>query len=1553
MPFSPASPGRDLGSIFQAGFCGNSTIQQGTREEIRHSMEGEMMTLLTSMQTELMRVVSRQEDMMVEVSTLIRGQEALRANVDELKVAAQYIPFQQLYSMTPRTSTPGPTRFEEPLASIPTGRPSQSVESMLFRGVGSDRGTVSGPSSADETPYRLMVQTSGRLNIAAQSSLASRGSRGRVSGESPSNVVGRVGSIRTSDAGVLSDDSQDELDVSKVKSMGCMALHETWNLHQTFQKRMFHPSFDIFARSAHSDHHLGLRQGNYFSSLGALRGGDQVIPASPSSSATLGRHSKQKCKFLQQFVMSPSSNFLMCWSVIELTLLTYDFLYVPALVFDLPQDTFTTMVQWIALFFWSMDLPISFFKGYITERGELEMKLSRVVRKYVRSGLPLDISLLSVEYTTFALILSLPDGRAARATRFLRMLRYTKSLKIGKMRRLIRRILARVKSPAKLTIFSTFGRLMCLLGLCHIGACAWFQVSKSYNNEDGLYRYVQSESQFRQYMQCLQMCMSTMGFGHVDIFPVTLGELICAVLFGTASMVGLTLWVGDVITSMIWLQDLNRADREREMRMRDFLRDHDVSWNLRNRVWALCSDGKGSHVVREEEVELFKKLPENMMQELRAEVFVPVLTNHPFFGVYSVSLTADRHAMYNLIKKEAMGYVQMELDGEVFSERETAEYMYFVVTGTIAYRWKETIQVHEKEWLAEAALWLKWIHVGQAMATRTVDMVQLDASMFREIMKYDLPEAHRYAFKFGKNALRLGSAMNDVVPMYEDVMAMAEDVFAAVRVFDISRCRPEINKNGKTEWYPADDRTWQEIWQSAWNESNMISSSALITTMMSEMKSDVILWYQTLFPQSFHDHNKYFPWTSEPEQAAYDKRIMFLKRLFLCFALCGVSYSDVDNGFNRSSWPYPLASVLSHGGRVLMHLNKVPPKELLNFLLFGKKDGWSWDRQGVPGPLYARHAASHGVVVDAATSQLQEVKLKGTAALNRSRHMGMDIPVGGLSNPSPKYTANNKLLVGPAGTPYYLVGREAAIQKEFQHGHLYSRWDDFGPKPMWRLGVTGSSAPAAELAQDPYCTLRVQFLINLARKKEVEHTQAEEWQPLRDLSEVQGFKLELINGGAEALSKETDRLSRLYHYIVDTKELVLERTPTSARLRARGLLVYLTVESEDDTLFTHASAFNADIPDTASVRSGLVKSRVINENQKVMDPRVVSFVCNQTESWFAALATGLKSKLQLSDSGVEKIFQGLSEQAVLSETPAPPTLCHHHMDACGIELPLMYDALYLRSRISVRDKQILESAAGDKVLRTEESMDLDGWPALTVRGRSSGDESSVTTKGPVIREWKWISKQAAGVEGVLGVAPPAGSPVTSLDLAKELANSASILLGVENSAPLKEDLWGQSHGVDAKSKPVSAFGKRKWRDYRKGGQEAPAELGGVHVCVTEENFARMQELDESLPLITPSSLLLASEADRQSEQELFQRVLQSSDREMDAVMKDYALTYNKRNSINRRDEVMVMPSINHLLCRLQPPVGSDTQAGGSPDRASPDASQSPPASPSGTRRSPR
>merc|ERR1712039_752697 len=38
----------------------------------------------------------------------------------------------------------------------------------------------------------------------------------------------------------------------------------------------------------------------------------------------------------------------------------------------------------------------------------------------------------------------------------------------------------------------------------------------------------------------------------------------------------------------------------------------------------------------------------------------------------------------------------------------------------------------------------------------------------------------------------------------------------------------------------------------------------------------------------------------------------------------------------------------------------------------------------------------------------------------------------------------------------------------------------------------------------------------------------------------------------------------------------------------------------------------------------------------------------------------------------------------------------------------------------------------------------------------------------------------------------------------------SLLLGIEGSAPLKTNLFGQTHGPTGKSNALSAFGKQKW-----------------------------------------------------------------------------------------------------------------------------------------------
>ncbi|CAK0867242.1 unnamed protein product, partial [Prorocentrum cordatum] len=122
--------------------------------------------------------------------------------------------------------------------------------------------------------------------------------------------------------------------------------------------------------------------------------------------------------------------------------------------------------------------------------------------------------------------------------------------------------------------------------------------------------------------------------------------------------------IGLIITSMIRLQDGKREVTAQEADMREYLRQHEVSYDLQDRIWQVLREVQGdAHRTKEENVDLIKQLPNSLEIELRAEVFVPTLTCHPFFGVYGVS-GADPHAMYNIIRKQACAVRQLEAKQE-------------------------------------------------------------------------------------------------------------------------------------------------------------------------------------------------------------------------------------------------------------------------------------------------------------------------------------------------------------------------------------------------------------------------------------------------------------------------------------------------------------------------------------------------------------------------------------------------------------------------------------------------------------------------------------------------------------------------------------------------------------------------------------------------------------------------------------------------------------------------------------------------------------------------
>jgi hypothetical protein len=157
-------------------------------------------------------------------------------------------------------------------------------------------------------------------------------------------------------------------------------------------------------------------------------------------------------------------------------------------------------------------------------------------------------------------------------------------------------------------------------------------------------------------------------------------------------------------------------------------------------------------------------------------------------------------------------------------------------------------------------------------------------------------------------------------------------ILEALQVFDVKRCRPAVIKAlAHDEWRPGTTRQWKSVWKSSFKPSDLQNPTALMTTMTSDMKHDIILMYQTLFSQSA----KWSPKRLElPEQAAddYNRRVLLLKRLFLCFAVCKLTYCIEENGAATHAWPFPLASALCHGSRILIRLDGITYHEFTNFL---------------------------------------------------------------------------------------------------------------------------------------------------------------------------------------------------------------------------------------------------------------------------------------------------------------------------------------------------------------------------------------------------------------------------------------------------------------------------------------------------------------------------------------------------------------------------------------------------------------------------------------------
>lgn len=366
-------------------------------------------------------------------------------------------------------------------------------------------------------------------------------------------------------------------------------------------------------------------------------------------------------------------------------------------------------------------------------------------------------------------------------------------------------------------------------------------------------------------------------------------------------------------------------------------------------------------------------------------------------------------------------------------------------------------------------------------------------------------------------------------------------------------------------------------------------------------------------------------------------------------------------------------------------------------------------------------------------------------------------------------------------------------------------------------------------------------------RAQVWESQEEQWFPLY-ISKKEDLLAAMEEFGGPGLAAD-DEMNWVHDLVGKGQELHMEVSDEGG-LRCRGILVLLTIVHEKKVLVHRAA--------TA-------------QTVRLEDPRILTTVCNHNEEWSAAMTRFAKEVLLLGDDAVTKLLDGCfagKAEAFMTKHVETGSVCRHHEVCRTLALSLEYDALHLTFRLDPKDRTLFAPIL-DQTFQTEEEMrDL----------RDFGPDT--LGLGTIMREWEWMP-EAEVTREVVGWKPT--EQQSSVNLTRKAREISCLLVGIECSAPLKEDLFGGQHGPDAKPKVTSAFGKRKWKDYIGLGVDIPSHCGGMEVKVDKAKFDDLIDLCDYLELSKPSDGVTGT-VKQHDEMQLFRSILQDSDAKNNAVI---------------------------------------------------------------------
>lgn len=466
-------------------------------------------------------------------------------------------------------------------------------------------------------------------------------------------------------------------------------------------------------------------------------------------------------------IISPSGTYRMFWDLLGLLLILYDTVTIPLQVFEISRDQWSVTMDWVTLFFWTLDMFQSFFTGYFQE-GVKVMDPRRIVKNYLRSWFWLDLLVVGPEWFTSMS----PDafgldgvgiGRILRLGRAMRVLRL---LRLFKLRRIVDALLELVESEYAFTIINLLKLLFAVLVLNHVIACVWYLVGKT-GASMGQYSWFEMSGHYPNdsiymYFTSLHWSLTQFTPASMNVSAANTMERIMSICVLFFAMVAFSSIVGHITASMSHLQNLRGAQMKQFWMLRRYLKQRCIRRDLQLRITKFLEykTQKEHDLVHSSSVVILDQLSEPLRKELSYEIMIQWLMSHPFFEVLSSKMPVIMHRLCHL----ALTEIALASSDVVFTAGHEGKQMLFVKHGELEYMrlGREALDppLLQKDWFVEAALWVSWRHMGDCRVLSPGELIAISNDVFAKEMRL-----HHLPWSFCKMyAIRFCEKLNAIEP---------------------------------------------------------------------------------------------------------------------------------------------------------------------------------------------------------------------------------------------------------------------------------------------------------------------------------------------------------------------------------------------------------------------------------------------------------------------------------------------------------------------------------------------------------------------------------------------------------------------------------------------------------------------------------------------------------------------------------------------------------------------------------------------------------------------